>query len=204
MRERIRGLVVLFRVRLAAERASFATPCRPMGRTGSDCIRFPDPTRPSSRTAPDQPRFPRLIRRSSALRPLRDPAQATGPSSLIAKRDPHRARRPRARWRGRQAARAGGPRLRRSGAAPERSGGADGESSQRVTNANAPDRPVNTAAPLHPPPSLPSNSLRQSLDFCSVTWIPCGPSEAIGVDRFIGQVDGIGPFVHLFGERPGI
>jgi hypothetical protein len=36
MRERIRGLVVLFRVRFVAERACFATPCGAVGRTGSD------------------------------------------------------------------------------------------------------------------------------------------------------------------------
>jgi Subtilase family len=75
MRERIQGLVVLSRVRLAAERASLAAPCPAGGRTSWDRVRFPAVVPGGSRTAPDQPRFPGPIQRSSALRRPRDPAQ---------------------------------------------------------------------------------------------------------------------------------
>jgi hypothetical protein len=65
MRERIQGLGVRSRARFVAERASFATPGRAIGRTGSDCIRFPAPTRPSSRTPSSFSRFPGEIPGSS-------------------------------------------------------------------------------------------------------------------------------------------
>jgi hypothetical protein len=93
MRERIRRLGVLFRARLAAERASFATPCGAIARTAPNISRFPGGNQRSSRTSPDRPRFPGLNRGSSALQPPRDPARPFGPSSLIAKRDQKAARR---------------------------------------------------------------------------------------------------------------
>jgi hypothetical protein len=57
---------VLFRVRLVAECASFATPWGAISRTAPDRYRNPREIQRSSRTARDRPRFPRLIQRSSA------------------------------------------------------------------------------------------------------------------------------------------
>jgi hypothetical protein len=92
MRERIQGLVVLFRVRPAAEHASFATPWRAIGRTACDRPRFPRPIHRSSRTAWDHPRFPTVIPGGSRAASARG-APASWLPSLIAKRDHKAARR---------------------------------------------------------------------------------------------------------------
>ena len=150
MRERIPGLVVPSRMRLAAERASFSTPWRAIGRTAPDWPRFPRLIRGGSRTACDHPRFPTVIPGGSRDRERKRPAEPPGlpPSLPNATTKPRGDRHPLARTPS-----------NRSGADAERPGGADGPAAR--TRRGAPGCALNPTRSRRTPPDRAAAASRR-------------------------------------------